>query len=274
MPPEQQPTPRPTPLQPTPPAPVPAPDQTPQAAPNPFGGASGTSTPTEAPTPAFNPAPEASPNPTPAPGRSKKPLIIILIVVAVLLIGGAAAAFFVLDSLGLNKSNTADINNAHTIDPALKESIVASSISDYKQVCEGKKISNAVAANKPYKVLPYIQNKDHGLVIFAIPDERLSSKQDEVNVVGCFIPKESTRHLVSQNCEATNLTTNQKVKVDIYVSDYTVTFYSAQSGEVIESKDITIADPGCPQYATEDGDVDANPDMVDIKPVLDPILAS
>lgn len=222
----------------------------------------------ETPTPSSMPA-----STPPAPNSSGKSRIIILVIVIVLFLGAAVTAFFVFDPFGINKSNT-NTDNAVTTDPEKKQAITANSISEYKQVCEGKKISNAVAVSTPYKVIPYIKNKDRGLILFAIPDERLSSKQDEVNVVACFIPNESTRRLVSENCEATNLTTNQKVSVNVYVSDYTVTFYGAQTGEVIGSNELVTADPGCPTVVQRDGDIDANPDMVDIKPILDPILAS
>jgi hypothetical protein len=239
--------------QPVPPSPNPTP-------PSPFG-------PPIAPLSSDSVAPPSAPTPPPpvkAP-KSKKPLIIILVVV-LLLAAGAAAAYFLL----MPKPATNNTVNTNTSQDA---TIVATSGGDLEQVCNNKKISNAVAPNKPYVIAPHI-NTNNTWAIFPITgnDEHYSLNLEEANVVACLVSDTSTAS-TPQTCEVTNFETKEKFTIQYAGISYNVTFYAAQTGEKLGEGVVSAAGDTCPVYAEQAGTVYAIPTSQEATEVFEAFIS-
>ncbi len=222
----------------------------------------------------YNPAAPAGP---PSPNkRSKKPFIIIGIIVAVLLIA-AAATFFILNQgspkgISAGQADSSE-TNGDTTAPSEKESIAVTNVNEFSALCENKKASNAAAPDKPYKPIVFLKTAGTW-ALFVGSDPRLSIDQAAINVATCISVDESTEKLVQANCEATNISTRAKVKVEAYSVEYKVTFYAAATGEIIASSTITPASQSCPLYANEPGKYYILPTDSDLKPALDTLFAA
>jgi hypothetical protein len=248
----------------TPPtAPVPPPvPPTPPVAPNPE--------PAPAPSP-FGPTAPIAPVPSP---KSKKPLIIVLVIVGLLLIAGAVAAYFLLNPGGT--SSTVDSNaaqNASSTPAGEKQAITATSGSQLKELCNNKKVSNAVAPNKPYIIAPYVSNGDIW-AIFPITgnDESFSLNLAEANVVACLLPDESTA-TAAQTCQVSNFETKEAFDIQYAGISYTVNFYAAQTGEVLSDSTIVAKGATCPVYSEAKGTVYALPTNVEATPVFESFIS-
>lgn len=222
----------------------------------------------------FGEAPQQPAGPTPPPPSSKKKLIIIVAIVAALLIGGGVAAFLLLSNkapAGLSAGQASE-NTTEEVSSDQKQTITASNISDFSGVCENKIISNAAESNKPYKLLPFFKTGDVW-GIYALADERLSADPIEINAVACISLDASTEKLVQSDCEATNISTRSKLKVDAYSATYKVDFYAPSTGEKISSTTVTPASQSCPSFANAEGKYYIMPLESDLKPVLDAFLS-
>lgn len=278
--PNQPATPPTDPVPPTP-TPTPSPDLTPTPAdppvtPSPFGppisplSSMNTPAPTSSPEPS---GPISSIPPSPAP-KSKKRLIIILAIVLALLLAGAAAAYFLLMPKGTNSTvNQNGSQDASSTPAGEKESIVATKGSELKELCNNKKISNAVAPEKPYVIAPYVSN-DEIWAIFPINgnEDSFSLNLDEANVVACLLPDKATA-TAPQTCSVKNFETNETYDIQYSGISYTVSFYAAQTGEKL-SESVVVADGStCPVFSERKVLVYALPTQAEAEPVFNAFIA-
>jgi len=267
-------TPAPTPVDPTsvtfpettPPVPSPAPStfDTPAAPVNNFFGGQTAPTPEVTPTLATDQTGLPPVAPPPAPKKSKKPLIVALVaILALLLIGGGIAAALLLtkNSNPLPTSVTSGSDSAATIDPAKKESVAAAIIGDFKDVCNGKKISNAAEPTKPYKGANFIKYGETwslgGLFGYGTTTSFADYTPEITNIATCMTPDESTA-TASVSCTLTDFESKEKFTITPKGVTYDLDMYAAKTGEKLKSDSVTVA-AACP--ATDIGIMSTMKDM-------------
>lgn len=226
----------------------------------------------------FQPAPP-TPDLIPAPGKKgpSKIVVIVLIVVALLLAGGGAAAYFLLSPKGNSANNNVSnsAQDAATTNPADKEAITASSATELKQVCNGKKISNAVTlSGDDYAIAPYIALKGEW-ALYGITGKYVDSMHvtlDDVNTILCMAPDESTA-TAAKTCSVKDFSTGATFTIDIQGVTYDAVFYNAQTGEKLSESRVVASNETCPPYAKE-GTTEAlaSPAEVMVNPAFDALF--
>lgn len=216
---------------------------------------------------------------TPSPRPSRAKWIALSAAVALLLvIGGVVAALMVSSS---NTSNSNKNDSAASISPSQKEAITIDSRDQLEEVCNGKKISNspAVEGNK-FGVVGFVTRNDGDTwAMFATSSKPNNYAYDitATNVVECVVPDEST-YTAAKTCNPTDFTTQQKVEVEYIAATYSITFYAAQTGEVLSQSSVTTSNETCPEITTSasitDGKIYVTPDSEQLNKVFDEFLAA
>jgi len=260
---------------------------------NPFGNIDAPSTPAvtpfaptlEAPIAPTDPTgqiPPAGIAPSPAPKKSKKLLFIILgIILALLLIGGAV---FAATTLTGNKDEvtaggvTSDAGSADTTKPADKESITAAKVGEYLDVCNGKKVTNAAVAAKPYKGPGFVNSGDNwalfGLLGYAENAADADYEPSASNLAICLSPDVATA-TAPMTCEnIKDPIANKTFTATVKGVTYNVAYYAAQTGEKLGDDKIVVP-VTCPAFAVEATIAEyVGPVEEQYKPVIDAFLAS
>ncbi|MEX3654137.1 MAG: hypothetical protein WBB05_10635 [Mycolicibacterium fortuitum] len=110
---------------------------------------------------------------------------------------------------------------------------IAQSASDFSQVCDNDRISNAAEYGKPYDAVAYY--KGLGLVDeiwLSASDSAMSDDFSKINVVACLDRKRGSE-VKSLSCVDED--GGDRVTVDYYSVEYEITFREAKSGKVIRS---------------------------------------
>lgn len=251
----------PAPSEPTPFSPAPAQPGLSDPTPSPFGpvppaqntafGSQVNDQPTGTPTPDLIPQ---------APKSKKKLVIIIAGIVALLIIGAVAAYLLLQPNRSFGSVDNTGGDSAADIAPSEKEAITAANIGEFREVCNGKKISNAPDVSTPVKTVPFIDmTGEWTIFLYSLAEnDRLTTKTDEAAVVACAQPDESTA-TAAKACQPTDFGTKETYDVEYKGVTFDLTFYAAKTGEVIETKQITSTNDTCPLYATEAGTTYAMP---------------
>lgn len=231
----------------------------------------GSQQPPQAPTPP--PAPigaqpqPASPNPYGQPPKKSTGLIIGIIAGAVLLVAGIVTVLIITLSGDKEDTDKKDDTKTSQNDDTKKDSNeddekkrlanakTAKSTSDFNVVCETGSVSNAAAAEKPYKIVAF--SKADGARSWSTLSLDYSAdyytKYDafaEVGAVACLSEKAGSA-VKTKTCDFK--TSGENTSLDYYATAYEVTLYEAKSGKKI--KDLgTVSAPAttCPSFVSYD----------------------
>ncbi|MUL83662.1 MULTISPECIES: hypothetical protein [unclassified Mycolicibacterium] len=128
---------------------------------------------------------------------------------------------------------------------------VAQSASDFSQVCDNDRITNAAEYGKPYNAVAYF--KGLGIVNeiwLSASDSALSDEFSKINVVACLDRKRGSE---VKSIQCVDDDDGNNIKVDYYSVEYEITFREAKTGKVIRSGEtVTGTAERCPFIATYD----------------------
>ncbi len=208
------------------------------------------------PTGASGPAPIL---PSSSSGKPNILVILIAIVAAALLIGGAVFAFTKSDDGKKDESSNNKTEDKKESTNTSNNAVTATSTSDFSAVCTNGSVKNAAAYTedgKPHKVVALSkkagrsnftsESVGYGTEYYVSSDTDLST----VSVVACLEAVDGS--------EAKSLTCDYEkdgatVNVDLISARYTLTYYSALSGEKIgEGEDINAPATRCPMFLAYD----------------------
>jgi len=221
------------------------------------------------------PSQPVAPNiPTGGSGGPNKKLLYGLIAGAALIIIAAVLIFTLVGKKDNNTNSNADDKQGASKQesPVANDAITASTISEYKIICQGGSVKNAAAldtSKKPYIVYAFEKsrvNQDSWTSVsvgYNEPyDPGLSAQAlKTVNVVACLEPVAGTDK-VAKTCDFKQ--DDKTITADYISSQYSLTYYEAQTGKKLGTGDnVPAPATSCPYFAairTDENKVYADPD--------------
>jgi hypothetical protein len=189
----------------------------------------------------------------PAPKRSNMKLIMIIVGIVVVLAGAGAAAFFLMQNNNTGSSN----NSSQSSNTVTLTDIVATSLSDFSNVCDNSKITNAAAydssAAGPHPIGLFDKN-DYGSynlssVYLGTGLDAQYDKPEATQLVGCLSRTGNGTQV--KTCDLQD-SKKQTVSLKLMSSSYNIDIYEAKTGKKLDHVTIDKTKDTCPYVATYD----------------------